>query len=1040
MFRKLFYLVSFVVLLSISFPAKAEFVITNGDFEAGAGAGDTENVSLWYDDLSTNFWESAWELDRAGVTPNGSMVVVFCSWNTVEGDPLIGSYIYQSIGTSSGESSVTIGFDWGHPDDAAADRLDGLTVSVLASDGSFVASDGNDVLGAEGVTLLDSASYSHVSEGTDGEIFPVVVALDLSGANEGDEIFLRFNNYLPEAGADPWPILDNVKIIDMAIAFGTPVIDGEVDDIWADAATAEYAALEDPADGSGTWKALYDAENLYVLVDVTDDSLQNDSDGSWQDDSVEIYFDGGNTKLSTALSGDDHQYTFGWTTEEIQGTNIDGYTDGIEHAQVDTETGWRIEVKMPWMSIWGVVPQAGDLIGIDCYYNDDDDGGDSREGKMLGFSVVEGWNDASQWGTAALAAKVKPKPKIIWVSDGYDDNGDDAADDLEWVDILEAEGYSVDYQINALGDGYWRTLDDDKIAALNAADLIIVSRNSNSGDYNNDDEVAQWNAVTTPLILSSTHIVRSSRWKWVDSTTILSLTPEMVLADGTAIPGINAEVGPGSFIDSDPGNGEVLATGDGLPFIIKWEAGEEFYEGAGQIAGGTRVFFVAGTQEDTAAVPPIGRGEMNLMPEALAVYLSIVDELIPAKLSDITAPGDIVKGVPDDGDWPGAEYPALAIDNNVNTKFLHFKGETEPTGIKVTPLDGPSVVTGIALTTANDATERDPVTFELYGSNESIDGPYELIASGDIVDFAGETAWPRYTKNATPITFANETAYANYQILFPTVRDPGSANSMQIAEIELIGTLGEGAPGGLAYDGDSLEGWDHDNGSDAWDDSAIGEGNPGGASLLTEDGVTLLRIQDIGDPRDLGISDPSNRKIYLTHAADISLDALTIEVKMRVATTPPLDDQISGDPWPAEGIGYHIRDGGKGMIGVSDGVGIISFSLGQAGEADYPDAASDLLVMNNLVGTEPSGDVDTGEGELNAVAIDDASQWNTFVIEIAAGGTGTHVVTISANGGAAQSFDVTEGDGTEADVPYVAIGSSGTGGTTAFDVDYITVK
>ena len=217
MLRKLFYLVSCVVLLSISFPAKAELVITNGDFEADAGAGDLENVSLWYDDLSTNFWESAWQSDRGGVTPNGTQVVVFCSWNTVEGDPLTGSYIYQSIGTSSGESSVTIGFDWGHPDDVAADRNDGLTVSVLASDGSFVADDANDVLGADGVTLLDSASYSHVAEGTDGEIFPVVVTLDLSGANAGDEIFLRFNNYLPEAGADPWPVLDNVQITDMAI-------------------------------------------------------------------------------------------------------------------------------------------------------------------------------------------------------------------------------------------------------------------------------------------------------------------------------------------------------------------------------------------------------------------------------------------------------------------------------------------------------------------------------------------------------------------------------------------------------------------------------------------------------------------------------------------------------------------------------------------------------------------------------------------------------------------------------------------------------
>jgi len=193
--------------------------------------------------------------------------------------------------------------------------------------------------------------------------------------------------------------------MEIGLAGQPPVLDGEVDDVWADASEQYFVPLEDPANGSGTWKVLYDSENLYVLVDMTDDILQNDSASSWQDDSVEIYFDGGNTKLDTPLSGDDHQYTFGWTTDEIQGTNISGYTEGIEHAQVDTDTGWRIEVKMPWMTIWGVMPQAGDMVGIDCYYNDDDDGGDSRENKMLSFSVVEGWNDASQWASAVLAGE-----------------------------------------------------------------------------------------------------------------------------------------------------------------------------------------------------------------------------------------------------------------------------------------------------------------------------------------------------------------------------------------------------------------------------------------------------------------------------------------------------------------------------------------------------------------------------------------------------------------------------------------------------------
>ncbi len=204
--------------------------------------------------------------------------------------------------------------------------------------------------------------------------------------------------------------MKGVARVDMEIAYAItpPVIDGEVDAVWALASTNSFVPLANPADGSGTWKVLYDANNLYVLVDVTDDSLKNDSASSWQDDSVEIYFDGGNTKLSTPLSGDDHQYTFGWTANDIQGTNITGYTAGIEQAQVTTATGWRIEIKMPWLSIQGKAPLARDLIGIDCYYNDDDDGGDTREGKMLSYSAVEGWNDASQWATASLAAISKP--------------------------------------------------------------------------------------------------------------------------------------------------------------------------------------------------------------------------------------------------------------------------------------------------------------------------------------------------------------------------------------------------------------------------------------------------------------------------------------------------------------------------------------------------------------------------------------------------------------------------------------------------------
>jgi hypothetical protein len=159
----------------------------------------------------------------------------------------------------------------------------------------------------------------------------------------------------------------------------------------------------------------------------------------------------------------------------------------------------------------------------------------------------------------------------------------------------------------------------------------------------------------------------------------------------------------------------------------------------------------------------------------------------PVTISDVTAPGDAVQGVPNDNDWPGGEIPAYTIDNNANTKFLHFKGELLPTGIQVTPAVGATIVTGLTFTTANDSPGRDPVTFELSGSNDSINGPWTLIAAGDIVDFAKATEWPRFTMNATAISFENTAAYQHYQIVFPALRNPVTDPMMQIAEIELLG-------------------------------------------------------------------------------------------------------------------------------------------------------------------------------------------------------------------------------------------------------------
>jgi len=161
---------------------------------------------------------------------------------------------------------------------------------------------------------------------------------------------------------------------------------------------------------------------------------------------------------------------------------------------------------------------------------------------------------------------------------------------------------------------------------------------------------------------------------------------------------------------------------------------------------------------------------------------------------DVTSPLDTIVGEPDDGlttggndnGWPPNELPPFAVDNQILTKYLHFKGNLEPTGLRLTLAAGPALVTGLSFTTANDGEPRDPVEYELSGSNESISGPWTLIATGPIVDFNGAAAWPRRTKNTTPIHFENDVAYEHYKLMFPTIRDAANANSMQIAEIELL--------------------------------------------------------------------------------------------------------------------------------------------------------------------------------------------------------------------------------------------------------------
>src|SRR5437867_2139368 len=277
----------------------------------------------------------------------------------------------------------------------------------------------------------------------------------------------------------------------------------------------------------------------------------------------------------------------------------------------------------------------------------------------------------------------------------------------------------------------------------------------------------------------------------------------------------------------------------------------------------------------------------------------------------------------------------------------------------------------------------------------------------------------------------------------------------------------------------SLDGtWSHNNGSDTWDGSTNGgtfssgsgfgvDNGPGGASLITENGISYLRMQDAGDPRDYGYPDFSNRKIYFGHDVEANgggpelIDTgITLTFRARIPTpsntTFPLDplhrdgQQAAGiQPYPAEGDGYVTSDGGKGNFVVRQSAGgAIAFSLTQTNDTTGGDptvnrASFAGLTMNEFNGNQVSGNVNFGQGTGTNVIALDPTQWHEFwiVLRKDPANIGTHQGFIYVDGSLTPLvFRITAGNGNDYTQSYIAFGGTATPQDWALDVDFFGYK
>ncbi|MCW5558283.1 MAG: immunoglobulin domain-containing protein [Verrucomicrobiae bacterium] len=275
-----------------------------------------------------------------------------------------------------------------------------------------------------------------------------------------------------------------------------------------------------------------------------------------------------------------------------------------------------------------------------------------------------------------------------------------------------------------------------------------------------------------------------------------------------AVSGATGSVQP--IVDTQPASVATYAGSDvefsavvsgSLPLVFRWqkETDGAFVDLAdgGNISGATTATLrlaavVASDAANYRLAITNATGSAASQPATLTVL---------STASDVTSPEDAIEIV--GGNSPAAEAVAMAIDGTTS-KYLNFglDGDTAapfvgPVGLLVTPAVGSTVVTGLRVFTANDAVERDPSDFLLEGSNDG-GTTFVTVASGPLslpdARNAGALDLDPLTQAVQEVSFANTAAFTTYRLTFAHVKDAAAANSVQLGEIELLGSAAGNVP------------------------------------------------------------------------------------------------------------------------------------------------------------------------------------------------------------------------------------------------------
>ena len=226
-------------------------------------------------------------------------------------------------------------------------------------------------------------------------------------------------SYLPEAGS----VASAAPSTEAVLAeFGTPVIDGEMDEVWSRAAEYELQFVHDgTSDGKTTavTRILWDDYALYTYTIVYDEELTGSSSQNHEKDSVEIFLDelanGG-----TSYQSDDVHYRVNYLGEKTTDSgDASRFTasvrtfDTTEETETPGNAGTRGYIVESMLCLEYAVPENGVEMGFDLQVNACT--GNSRD---YCLSLLTSDNDAYQnpgaMGRLILQGREEGEQSGIW--------------------------------------------------------------------------------------------------------------------------------------------------------------------------------------------------------------------------------------------------------------------------------------------------------------------------------------------------------------------------------------------------------------------------------------------------------------------------------------------------------------------------------------------------------------------------------------------------------------------------------------------------